>query len=216
MAKYFKISNLIVLSILIFICVLGTFYKHISFGLGLADIIGYLFLYIGTIIHLVLTIVNRKKGAFRHLFLAIIFLIFTVTIILNATIWRGNEYSWNGSIFYLPCPTEIKVNNPNTEKDLLITMCSMQYYSEFSGTWDGDFLTIENGEIKIPEELEKYINRPIEKVKIEPDFHEIIESDKLTKEFYFNKDTLTLGEYKFSGEISAIRDMIPVVKVRIE
>lgn len=92
----------------------------------------------------------------------------------------------------------------------------MEYYSEFSGAWDGNFLTIENGEIKIPEELEKYIKRPIEKVKIEPDFHEIIESDKLTKEYYFNNDTLTLGKYKFSGEISAIRDMIPVVKVRIE
>ncbi|NJO92901.1 MAG: hypothetical protein HC831_30980 [Chloroflexia bacterium] len=70
-------------------------------------------------------------------------MLFTVLIILNATIWRGNEYSWNGSIFYLPCPTEIKVNNQNTEKELLITMCSMDYYSEFSGTWDGNFLTIE-------------------------------------------------------------------------
>ena len=92
----------------------------------------------------------------------------------------------------------------------------MEYYSEFNGTWDGKFLTIENGEIKIPEELEKYIKRPIEKVEIEPGFHELIESDKLTKEFYFNKDTLSFGKYKFSGEISAIKDMIPIVKVRIE
>ena len=72
---------------------------------------GYLVLYLGTLIHLILTLISRKKGSLRHTFLTLTFLTFTILIVLNATIWRGHEYKWNGSIFYLPCPTEITIDN---------------------------------------------------------------------------------------------------------
>src|SRR5688572_24019327 len=157
--KFWKISNLIVLGLLILICVLGTFYKHISFGLGLGDILGYIVFYIGTITHLILTIISRKKGLTRHLFLTSIFLTFTIFISLYATIWRGHEYRWNGSILYLPCPTKIKVENKDKKSEILIQMCSMDYNSEFSGIWDGKKMTIKDGDIKIPNELEKFIKR---------------------------------------------------------
>lgn len=211
-----KIINLFVLGLLILICILGTFYKHISFGLGLGDMLGYIVLYIGTITHLVLTIKSREKGLIRHLFLAAIFLIFTILIALKATIWRGQEYQWNGSIFYLPCPTKIKVENQDIKTELLIQMCSMEYDSKFSGIWDGQKMTIKEGEIQIPADLEKFIKRPISTVEIEPEFWEKLENDTLIKEYRFNKDTLKTNEvYNFQGEIVAIRNNIPLMKVII-
>jgi len=218
MTKYWKILNFIVLGLLILICGLGTFYKHISFGLGLGDIFGYLVLYVGTLIHLILTRVFRKKGNLLHGFLAITFLTFTVFIILKATIWRGSEYRWNGSLFYLPCPTEIMIDNPETTKKELITMCSMVYYSEFSGTWNGQFVTIKVGKVKVPKELKEFIQQPITKVEIEPRFNEWHFSETGEKiDLSFNKDTLQTDlNYDFHGEIRAIRNKIPVLEVSIK
>ena len=218
MTKFWKISNAIVLGLLILICVLGTFYKHISFGLGLGDMFGYLVLYLGTLVHLILTLVSRKKGSLRHILMTIFFLTFTILIVLNATIWRGNEYRWNGHIFYLPCPTEITINNQEIQKEELITMCTMDYDSEFSGNWNGQFITITAGDIKIPEELEEFIQRPITKVEIEPEFNDWHFRETGEKiNFNFNKDTLqTNSNYDFDGEIRAIRNKIPVIEVRIK
>lgn len=96
-------------------------------------------------------------------------------------------------------------------------MCTMDYYSEFSGNWNGQFVTIKEGDIKVPEDLEEFIQRPITKVEIEPDFHEIFEDNRTRKEFDFNKDTLQSNiDYKFAGEIRAIRNEIPVIEVRIK
>lgn len=217
MTKTTKVFNLIVLGLLIIISLLGTFYKHISFGLGLGDIFGYLILYIGTLTHLILTIVSRKKGKTRHIILALIFLAFTVLISLNATIWRGPEYSWNGSIFYLPCPTKIFIENNNEKKELLLQMCSMEYSSEFSGIWDGQKMILKSGQIKFPNELDKYITKPITKIEIEPSYSEILENDIFIKEFTFKKDTLKLNEfYTLSGKIIAIRNNNPVMNVTIK
>lgn len=211
-----KILNLIVLGILIIICLLGTFYKHISFGLGLGDILGYIVLYLGTITHLILTLNSKNKGLTRHLFLVSIFSTFTILIALKATIWRGNEYKWNGSIFYLPCSTNIMIDNQDLKKELLIQMCSMEYDSKFSGVWNGQKMTIKNGEIQIPDELEKYINRPIKTVEIDPEYWENYENDIIDKEYSFDKDTLKLNEiYNFQGEIVGIRNNIPVMKVKM-
>jgi hypothetical protein len=218
MTKFWKISNAIVLGLLVLICGLGTFYKHISFGLGLGDMFGYLVLYLGTLTHLILTLISRKKGSQRHSILTFIFLTFTILIVLNATIWRGNEYKWNGQLFYLPCPSEITIDNQEIQKEELITMCTMDYYSKFSGNWNGQFISITSGSIKIPEELEDYIKRPINKVEIEPeynDWHFMETGEKIN--LNFNKDTLqTSFNYELDGEIQAIRNEIPVIKVRIK
>jgi len=217
MTKIWKIANLIVLGLLLLLCGLGTFYKHISFGLGLGDVLGYLVLYAGTLIHLILTFSIRKKESIAHSVLALAFSIFTVLVTLNATIWRGPEYRWNGSIFYLPCPTNIKVQNQDIERDLLIQMCSMEYYSEFTGTWDGKYMTINEGEIKVPEEFDQYITRPIAKVEIEPDGYGTFNNNTVDVVFNFNPDTLMTSErYKITGEISAIRNAKPVMKVKIK
>jgi energy-coupling factor transporter transmembrane protein EcfT len=39
--SFWKIFNLVILLFLIIISLLGTFYKHISFGKGLGDMVGY-------------------------------------------------------------------------------------------------------------------------------------------------------------------------------
>jgi len=211
-----KILNHIVLGILITISFLATFYKEISFGFGFRDIIGYMILYIGTIMHFILTITSRNKGLNRHIFLVSIFLPFTILLSLKATIWRGQEYRWNGNIFYLPCATNIKVDNAELQKNLLVQKCSMEYDSEFSGFWDGQKILFKDGQIKIPKDLEKYIKVPISSIEIEPELYEKFENDTVIKKFWFNKDTLKENEiYNFRGEIVEIRNKIPVIKVII-
>lgn len=78
---------------------LGTFYKHISFGWGLADYFGYAILYLTTIIHLILILTTEAKGQKR---LSVIVILVTLFICLKATLWRGSEYRWNGHLFYEP------------------------------------------------------------------------------------------------------------------
>jgi hypothetical protein len=181
--------NLLVLGLLITICFLGTFYGPISFGLGLGDIVGYGILYVGAITHLILTIKLRTKRL-SQLFLAFSFLTFTILIFLKATIWRESQYPWNGHIFYLACPTNIKVENQEIKTELLIQMCSMEYDSKFNGIWNGQKVTIKEGDIQIPSNLERYIKRPISATFIEPDVWERFENDSLFKDSQFNKDTL--------------------------
>ena len=142
MSSTWRIANLIVLGFLIIISSLGTFYKHISFGMGLGDMFGYVLLYLTTLIHLILTLVSRRKGPTRHLILTLVFFTITIWVCLKATFLRDSEYPWNGSIFYLPCPTEIQIKNGGLGQRLLITMCSMEYNSEFKATWDGQFTAI--------------------------------------------------------------------------
>lgn len=100
MELFWSTSNLIILGYLIIICLLGTFYKHISFGWGLGDILGHYVLYGITLAHLILTIYFFQEGIFQYRYIPISFFIISVFISLKATIWRGCEYRWNGKIFY--------------------------------------------------------------------------------------------------------------------
>jgi hypothetical protein len=100
MTKFWKISNLAILIIQLIICSLGTFYKHIAFGWGLGDLLWYGLMYLLLLIHLILTIKAKNKSIIRFQFLTIIFLVTTIFICLQATIWRDKEYPWNGELFY--------------------------------------------------------------------------------------------------------------------
>jgi len=215
MSSTWRIANLIVLGFLIIISSLGTFYKHISFGMGLGDMFGYVLLYLTTLIHLILTLVSRRKGPTRHLILTLVFFTITIWVCLRATLLRDSEYPWNGSIFYLPCPTEIQIKNGGLGQRLLITMCSMEYNSEFKATWDGQFMKIEEGELKIPTDLKEYIKYPIDMIEIEPELGNYIigESERKPR---FVTDTLRINKtYNLEGEIVRIDNSIPVIQVRI-
>jgi hypothetical protein len=215
MTKAWRITNLIVLGLLILISFLGTFYKHISFGMGLGDMFGYAWLYLTTLIHFILTLVSRKKGSTRHLILTIVFLTMTTWICLRATLWRDSAYPWNGSVFYLPCPTEIKIKGNELDERLLITMCSMEFNSEFKATWDGRFMKIQEGELKIPTGLKEYIRYPINIIEIEAEPENQVIGESVARP-RFVSDTLTLNKmYNLEGEIIGINKARPVVQVRI-
>lgn len=217
MSKKWGILNLVVLGYLILICILGMTYKHISFGWGLGDIFGYIILIAGTILHSILIFVFRNKQEKSYSVLAITFLMFSIFISLKATIWRGGEYSWNGSLFYLPCPTEIEIKNRKIEKEILIRMCSMEYYSKFSGKWNGKEIEEINGEVKIPEELKKYIKYPINKILLQSASYDQFEGDNFKKKYYFKVDSLKLNkEYNLVGEVTQIINGKPMFKVKIK
>jgi hypothetical protein len=183
--------------------------------MGLGDMFGYAWLYLTTLTHLILTLVSRKKGPTRHLILTIVFFIMTIWICLRATLWRDSAYPWNGSVFYLPCPTEIKIKNGNSERTLLITMCSMEYNSEFKAVWDGQLMKIIEGELKIPSDIREYIDYPIDIVEIKPEpGNQIIGEPEARPRFV--TDTLRMNKvYNLEGEIIGIKDSRPVVEVRI-
>ncbi|BDD08263.1 hypothetical protein FUAX_06950 [Fulvitalea axinellae] len=97
-----KLLNGIVLIFWIVIGSLGTFYKHISFGMGLGDLLGYAFMYIVILTHTLSTLygVEKRKGNLWFWALASMFFMIAVIFILNATLLRGSEYRWNGRLFY--------------------------------------------------------------------------------------------------------------------
>lgn len=215
--NFWRITNLIILGFLIAICFAGTFYKHISFGWGLGDMFGYMMLYGVTIIHLLLTITFRNKRNLGYEYLTIIFLVITIYISLKATIWRGGEYSWNGSIFYLPCPTKIIIENEKEEKELLVRMCTMEYYSDLTAIWNGQEMKDLKGEIKIPDQLKKYIDYPIKSIFIQSDYNNRVDNGDIKKVYNFELDTLKVNnEYKLSGEIIKIVNSKPVFIMRIK
>ena len=217
MELFWIISNLIILGFLILICFLGIFYQKISFGLELADLLGYIVLFGITLTHLTLTIYFWQNSISQYKYLAISFLIIAVFLSLQATIWRGNEYSWNGSIFYLPCPTKIIIKNQKEKKELLITMCSMQYNSSFTATWNGKEMENIKGEIKIPDPLKEYVNYPIKNILIQSYLNHTFEDKSSNGYSNFKKETLSVDkEYILLGEVIKIVDSKPMFKVKIK
>ena len=206
MVKLTSILNFIVLGLLLLIWVIAIFFERIAFGGGGGDVFYWFAFFVATIIHLLLTLIfeMKKQGAILqivlHIILTVTFSTVLVLFVLQATIWRGGEYRWNGKIFFDSCWTVINIENNDTEKIVITKMCKNQYESQFVGTWDGKQMTIKEGEIQIPKRLEKHIKRPIAKVEITPLYHE------------FNKDSLKINQdYNLSGEVSAVRDYKPVI-----
>ncbi len=217
MDAFWKFVNGFILFFLILLCFLGTFYRHISFGWGLGDILGYLILYGGTFVHLIATILSYKKGKHLHLVLSLGSFAFLSWVVLSATIWRGPEYRWNGSLFYLPCPTNIEIRNGEYQKGLLIKMCTGDYTAQFEGEWNGSLMINVKGEIEIPKEVDKYLAGKLERVFIKPQTRSLIRQGELFESNVFDLSDLELGErYKLEGKLSGIRDGIPIMEVRLK
>ncbi|MBX2958752.1 MAG: hypothetical protein KF732_02240 [Flavobacteriales bacterium] len=208
-----KILNNTILGVLMLIAGLGTFYKHISFGLGLGDMLGYIALYISVLIHLILTIKARTNT--RRAFLALLFGAILVFGCLKATVFRGHEYQWNGSIFYLPCSTEIEIKNEKKTTTKLVSMCTGDYFSEFKAEWDGKFMIIIEGELKIPEDLKEHLNFPISKVSICPTHPNSNYNNEII--YNYDIDTLKMNSiYEIYGNIESINNHTPLIKASIK
>lgn len=100
MTNFWKIANLTLLILQLIICLTETFIRHIAFGWGLGDMLWYGLMYLLFVIHFIFTIISRKRTVRRFQVMTLIFLITTIFICLQATIWRGVEYPWNGKLFY--------------------------------------------------------------------------------------------------------------------
>lgn len=215
MHNFWKVANILVLCLLLLICGLGIFYKHISFGYGLGDILAYIILITGTLIHLIITIRFFNRELKYHILTTLFFSFFASMTLIFATIGRGSQYKWNGQLFYMPCATEIKIENTTYKESVTIKMCSMEYYSKLTGTWDGEYMNITDGEVKIPRELNKQLDFPIKKIEIE--FSSNDEKKAIADgSYYFNKNVLIINKpYTFQGEISAIKNRVPVFTAKM-
>ena len=60
--RFWIIINSIVLILETIIILLGSFYKHISFGMGLGDVIAFGFVYLIFFLHIFLTLKVKKKN----------------------------------------------------------------------------------------------------------------------------------------------------------
>ncbi len=91
----------------------------------------------------------------------------------------------------------------------------MEYNSEFKATWDGQFMKIKEGELKIPTELREYIRFPINIIQITPEQENQKIGESMTKPRFIT-DTLRLNKtYNLEGEIVGINKARPIVQVRI-
>lgn len=133
-----KTINQVLLGILLLICIIVTFFKSISFGHGLGDIVGYIALYLGTLVHLILTLALRNKDTAAHIALFLIFSTFIVIIALEATIYRGPEYRWNGNIFAWGILNSINKSIINMNRlPLFISALLMGNYTYAQGGMEG-------------------------------------------------------------------------------
>lgn len=187
----------------------------VSFGAGIADIFFIIILLITTFIYLIAFLINHNKS--KRLLITNLLSIPGFWLILSATIWRGSVFPWNGEIFFIPCRSEIRIDNGKQKIQETLSMCSMVHHSVFRGIWNGKEIEKVSGNIKIPEKLKKHLNYPIEKVFIEPVCLNRLENEVVKKVPLYNLDTLKIGsEYEISGEICKILNRKPIIQGRIK
>lgn len=185
---------------------------RVAFGYGLGDVVFYLILWAVTVTYLIGFLINRSKD-YRLLITNLLLGIPSIWIILTATIWRGSEHRWDGNILFIPCQKEISIENSNRKRKVKLQMCTMEYYSDFTGTWNGKEMENINGEIKIPPKLERYLEYPIQKILVQPAYYNVGE----TKVDKFKVDTLEVNKvYRLGGEIIKILDKKPIIQTRIK
>ncbi|ANQ51825.1 hypothetical protein MY04_4490 [Flammeovirga sp. MY04] len=201
--KFLRVLNLILLSFLIIICLLGLFYKHISFGMGLGDILGYFFLISGTVLYVYLFQKYYKGGIAPQLLMLNFYFIFTFLVVLKATYLRSDEYKWNGCLFYERCFRDFQITNSNYDKTKWVDVCPCKYSTDFTGKWSGYHVELLSGDIKYPEELEEYIKLPITIA-----FIKMEEEEK-------QASLIQHQIYSFSGTIHEIKNGIPVMEVSL-
>ena len=94
-----EICNAIIIIYGLTLCALGDFYKHMSFGWGLGDLIGYAIMHTSLLVHIGLVLFSLSSHDHWWIYVCIFGGIW-IFISLKATVFRGNEYKWNGKLFY--------------------------------------------------------------------------------------------------------------------
>lgn len=94
MKKGIKYSPIIIFGILVILLQTG----RVRFGHGFGDMVDYGFVYLGSIISMILFIAKKNVPPKVFQVLSTLLIVFGIYLFLSMTIWRGGEYSWNGKI----------------------------------------------------------------------------------------------------------------------
>ena len=171
-----KKLNIVLLLCELAICIVMLCGYTITFGHGQWDVVFFGLFYIGVAIHLVWTIrlVIKKQPVKRP---AIIFLSFTIFILLKVSFLRGSQFPWDGDLIVnhgrlkpnygnaviYSVVTSIgqkdsmyKITMPDPGKRYLTTL----WVSDPECTGCDDCM-IDSGRVLIPDTLKRYVNDPI-------------------------------------------------------
>ena len=106
---YWNIVNIAILVYGLSICLLSKYYKPVSFGWGLGDLIWHILMYLSVILHICIYLIALDRSSKSTSIIAIGFAVVWILFSLKATLFRGDEYKWNGKLFY-EHPSEVKLN----------------------------------------------------------------------------------------------------------
>mgnify|MGYP000586331167 CR=1 FL=1 len=96
MLNFIFLLPLIILSIL---CIMSFFFRgRLTFGHGLGDVAYFIFLYSSTFIYCLIYLFLRNDTSIIVYIIAVLFLVISIYLFLKLSIWRGNEYRWDGYI----------------------------------------------------------------------------------------------------------------------
>lgn len=115
MKKSIKILPLIILAILSILLMT----ERVRFGLGLADIIYHALIYIGLIIYGIYFIAKKKATENINLIIPVLPIAICGYFILSMTIWRGEEYRWDGDILASTQKTSEKRKQKEFDKRII-------------------------------------------------------------------------------------------------
>ena len=92
--KVIKYSPIIIFGILTLLLQTG----RVRFGHGLGDIVDYGFVYLGSILSVILFIAEENVPPKIYRILSTLLIAFGIYLFLGMTVWRGGESRWNGKI----------------------------------------------------------------------------------------------------------------------
>lgn len=111
MKKGIKYSPIIIFGVLVLLLQTG----RVRFGHGLGDFVNYGFVYLGSIISIILFIATENVPPKIFQILSTLLIVFGIYLFLSMTIWRGGESSWNGKILV---ESEENINRHNYHSEL--------------------------------------------------------------------------------------------------
>ena len=209
-----KYINAIIISfeLLLFLSFFGTPWGYLTFGMGLGDLFFVWTYALVLLIHFVWTAIitmnkaeDERYGVPTFIFGAC-FLI-EVLLLFSA---RGTE---NHQLFYVPCRTELYIQNNKGFEKVEVSMCTGDYTSELVVIWNKPLMTIVSGEITMPPALKVYAKQPVKQ------FHIYLDKQKyVTDETFDNhsSDTDALvpnNKYKLRGQIRGIAEGLPYMHI---
>lgn len=162
---------------------------------------------ISIIAHFFITKRLKNSNDIRFGYAGISFMIILLFLCSRIDKWRNLKEI---KLANTPCPREILINNNNgkLKEEFIFTMCS-EYNTKFGGKWDGKHIILDSGKIPYPHSMDKYMDIPIKKVKLQPKIYSIY-----SEEPFFNPDTLKTGQtYYFYGIFNGIENNTPIMSI---